>query len=184
MQEITYVTTNVYKLEELRFHTNISLVHRPLELPEIQSLDPIFVTKEKAKAAYAMIKSPVLVEDISVVFHAMGNLPGPLIKWFWTELGLEALCKMLNQFSDRSASAQVCFALYDGKVMKTFTGERKGTIATEPRGGASFGWNPIFIPEGQSKTWAEMTKEEQMKTSMRKIALDKLVKYLQNNKFV
>lgn len=178
MKPIIYVTTNLHKLEELRRHVDLPLVHKPLELPEIQSLDPIEVAIEKAKAAFQIVQSPVLVEDVSVVFHAMGNLPGPFIKWFWTELGLEVLCRMLDQYPDRSATCQVTFGLYDGKTLKTFVNKRKGTIAQSPKGSKSSGWNPIFIPDGQTKTWAEMDFEEQMKTSMRRPALKQLEKYL------
>ena len=54
----------------------------------------------------------------------------------------------------------------------------KGTIAESPRGERGFGWDPIFIPGGKTKTWGEMDVEEQRETSMRRIALKKLEEYL------
>lgn len=90
----------------------------------------------------------------------------------------EGLCKILDPYEDRSALAKVCFGLYDGKDLKMFEGEMSGTIAPKPRGEKGFGWDPVFIPEGNEKTWGEMDVLEQDETSMRKIALKKLEVYL------
>jgi len=56
----------------------------------------------------------------------------------------------------------------------------RGSIADTPLGSRGFGWDPIFIPSGYSKTWGEMTIEEQSSTSMRRIALKKLEKELKS----
>ena len=53
-------------------------------------------------------------------------------------------------------------------------------IAVTPRGETNFGWDPIFIPDGYSKTWAEMTPDEKNETSMRKPALEKLAHFLES----
>ena len=154
------------------------MVHKKLDLPEIQSLDYLEIVKQKAIAAYQEIQSPVLVEDTSLTFCALGKLPGTLIKWFLTELGKEGLCKILDSYSDRSAIAQACFCLYDGKKFELFVGQVRGTIASEPRGDQDFGWGPIFIPAGCIKTWGEMSTSEQDATAVRKLALEKLGAYL------
>jgi inosine/xanthosine triphosphate pyrophosphatase family protein len=57
--------------------------------------------------------------------------------------------------------------------------ERKGTVALHPRGPDEFGWNPIFIPDGAHKTWAEMSSEEQKSTSLRRLALSELQHHLE-----
>lgn len=128
-----------------------------------------------------MIQTPVLVEDTSLVFTALGRLPGPLIKWFLTELDNVGLCKLLDSYPDRSAVAEVCFGLYDGKTLEIFEGSIKGTIAESPKGERGFGWDTIFIPEGHTKTWGEMSPEEQGETSMRRIALQKLEAFLKKD---
>ena len=112
------------------------------------------------------------------MFTALGRLPGPLIKWFLTELDNAGLCRLLDSYPDRSALAEVCFGLYDGKNLEIFEGDIKGAIAETSRGERGFGWDPIFIPEGQTKTWGEMSPEEQKETSMRRIALRKLEAFL------
>lgn len=175
---LTFITGNPSKAEQLGRHLNYPVEHKKLDLVEIQSLNLRDIIKHKAREAYKQIHSPVLVEDTSLIFHALGRLPGPLIKWFLTELDNDGLCKILNGYEDRLALAEVCFGFYDGKELKIFEGQMKGTIAKSPRGERGFGWDPIFIPEGHTKTWGEMDHEEQKETSMRRVALKKLEAYL------
>ncbi len=178
LNSITFITGNAAKAEQLRRHLDYPVFYRKLDLDEIQSLDLKKIVEHKAKEAYKKIGSPVLVEDVSLAFHAFGKLPGPLIKWFLGELGNDGLCKMLDGHKNRNATAEVCFGLYDGKKLKIFEGKMEGTIAKKPRGKTDFGWDPIFIPKGSRKTNAEMSVEEQKKFSMRKIALKKLEVFL------
>ncbi len=182
MQDITFITGNPSKAEQLGRHLDHPVAHRKLDLPEIQSLDLLEIVEYKAKEAYKQAGGLVLVEDTSLTFKALGKLPGPLIKWFLIELDNAGLCKILDSYEDRSALAAVCFGLYDGKELKIFEGEAPGTIATTPRGERGFGWDPVFIPEGYTKTWGEMDTEEQKDTSMRRIALKKLEAYLKASK--
>ena len=78
-----------------------------------------------------------------------------------------------------SARAEVMYGYCDGGEVKVFHGSVEGTIARDPRGATNFGWDPIFIPKGHTeKTWAEMTGDEKHATSMRRLALEKLGKYL------
>ncbi|MCX6756121.1 MAG: non-canonical purine NTP pyrophosphatase [Candidatus Nomurabacteria bacterium] len=169
MKDITFITGNSSKAEQLSRHLGYPIKHLKLDIPEIQSLDLQEVTKYKAEQAYKQTNSPVLVEDTSLTFNALGKLPGPLIKWFLIELDNEGLCKILDSYEDRSALAKVCFGLYDGKDFRVFEGEIKGTISVKPRGDRGFGWDPVFIPEGKKKTWGEMEMDEQNETSMRKL---------------
>ena len=179
MKKITFITGNKAKAEQLEYHLKIKVAHKKLDLDEIQSLDLEKIVTQKAIDAYKIIKSPVLVEDVSLKFHAFGNLPGPLIKWFLEELGNKGLCRIINHYKkDRSATAEVNFCYYDGKKPMIFKGKIDGKIVAHPRGDKSFGWDPIFIPKGYNQTWSEM-KESDLRTSgMRKIALAKLEKYL------
>ena len=177
---LTFITGNVAKAEQLGRHLEHPVAHRKLDLPEIQSLDLHEIIKHKTKEAFKKVGGLVLVEDTSLTFNALGKLPGPLVKWFLTELDNDGLCKILNSYDDRSALAEVCFGLYDGKELKMFEGQMEGTVSASPRGERGFGWDSVFIPKGHEKTWGEMDAEEQKETSMRRIALKKLEEYLKN----
>lgn len=175
---VTFITSNASKAEQLARHLDYPVVHQKIDLAEIQSLNLKEIIKHKAKEAYRRVKKPVLVEDVSLTFLALGKLPGPFVKWFLAELDNEGLCRILNDYDSRRALAEVCFGLYDGEKLHIFEGKMKGVIAKHPRGKRGFGWDPIFIPEGQSKTWGEMSRKEQKETSMRRTALKKLEEFL------
>lgn len=178
MQTLTFITGNAGKARYLSDYFHLPVEHRKMDLPEIQSLDLKEVVEDKARRAFGMIRSPVLVEDVSLVFNALGKLPGPLIKWFFETLGNEGLCRLLDAFPDRSALAEVEFAICDDRKAHTFGGIMEGAIAETARGEMGFGWDPIFIPRGHAKTWAEMTDDEKHATSMRRIALEKMAEFL------
>lgn len=176
--DITFITGNPVKAETLRRMLDHPVSHHLLELAEIQSLDLREVVAAKAAEAFRIIQAPVLIEDSTLVFEAMGRLPGTLIKWFEQELGLEGLCRLADLHPSRAATGQVLYGLFDGTTLETFYGEAKGHIADHPRGENGFGWDPIFIPAGHSKTRGEMTREEQQECSMRRAALARLQAFL------
>lgn len=176
---ITFITGNKNKAEQLSKNLGISIKHQNLEIDEIQSLSLEEIVKDKAMKAYEILRSPVLVEDASLKYTAFGNLPGPLIKWFYKELGNSGLCRIINHYKkDRSALSEVLFCLYDGKEFKLFGGSKAGRISAYPRGEMGYGWDAVFIPEGSNKTRAEMDENERFETSMRKEAILKLKEYL------
>ena len=179
MDKLTFITGNAGKAKYLSDYFHLPVEHIKLDLHEIQSLNLREVVEDKARRAYEIVKSPVLVEDVSLVFRGLKKLPGPLIKWFLDTLGNVGLCKLLDTFEDRSAFAEVEFAICDGSEVHIFSGSMEGSIASNPTGKMGFGWDPIFIPRGYDKTWAEMTDSEKHSTSMRKIALEKMAKFLE-----
>ncbi|HVV15070.1 MAG TPA: non-canonical purine NTP pyrophosphatase [Candidatus Paceibacterota bacterium] len=178
MEKLTFITGNAGKAKYLSEHFHMPVDHIKLDLKEIQSLSLREVVEDKARRAYDIVKAPVLVEDVSLVFAGLKQLPGPLIKWFLETLGNEGLCRLADSLNDRSALAEVEFAICDETGVHTFGGSIEGTIAESPKGEMGFGWDPIFIPKGYDKTWAEMSDEEKHQTSMRKIALEKVSEFL------
>lgn len=159
MTEITFITGNQDKADYLNKWLGFPVQHKKIELDEIQSLDLQTVVDHKVKQAFQALGRPVLVEDVSLEFGALGRLPGTYIKWFEKELGTDGLCKLLEQYEDRSATARGMFGYYDGATLKFIEGSLKGKIASEPRGTNGFGWDPIFIPEGYDITRAEMDNQ-------------------------
>jgi non-canonical purine NTP pyrophosphatase (RdgB/HAM1 family) len=179
MKTLTFITGNANKADQLGRYLQFPVAHTSLDIEEIQSLDLEQVATEKEKAAYQILGTPVLVEDTALRIEALGRLPGTLIKWFLEELGNVGICKLLQGFPERKATAETCFALCDESGVHLFSGARAGVISDAPRGETNFGWNPIFIPEGGVHTWAEMDFEQQSRTSMRRLAIEKLQIYLE-----
>lgn len=179
IRELVFITGNAAKAKYLSSYFHFPVNHVKLDLSEIQSLDLRSIVEDKAKRAYEIVKKPVIVEDVSLTFLVLKNLPGPLIKWFLESIGNSGMCRLLGEQDDRSAIAEVQFAFCDDQGVKIFPGSVQGEIATTPRGTTDFGWDPIFVPLGHTKTWAEMSLDEKHETSMRKIALVGLKKFLE-----
>lgn len=171
-----FVTGNHQKLKEFEEILEVKLDSLDLNLNEIQSVEVEEVSEYKARQAYEILKEPVIVEDTGLYFEELKGLPGALIKFFVKKLALGHICSLVKE--NRNAKAITCIAYFDGKELKTFVGETKGEIAIEARGNNGFGWDPIFIPEGYDRTFAELTDEEKMSKFMRKEAIKKLKDFL------
>ncbi len=180
MKKLTFITGNAGKAKYLSDYFHLPVEHMKLDLKEIQSVNLKEIIEEKARSAYEIVKSPVLVEDVALTFKALKALPGPLIKWFLETLGNDGLCRLLDGFDNRDALAEVEFAICDESGVHTFSGSMEGSISVAPRGKMGFGWDPVFIPKGYKKTWAEMDDGEKHDTSMRKIALEKMSDFIKN----
>jgi len=109
-------------------------------------------------------------------FEAWNGLPGVFIDYFLKSIGIVGLLKMLTNKKNRKANAITYLGIFNGQKYKLFKGEIEGKIARKPKGKNGFGWDPIFIPKGHSKTFAEMNPDEKNMISMRKQALTKLKK--------
>lgn len=162
--EAFFVTSNHNKAREAAEILKLELHTVSLDLPEPQALDVAEVATHKALAARSALgdpDQPVLVEDSGIIFEAWNGLPGALTKWFLNSVGNEGLLRMLSSYNDRSARAvcAVAVAAADGYV-RAFVGGVGGSIAPEPRGGGGFGWDPIFVPHGHTKTYAELGPEK------------------------
>jgi inosine triphosphate pyrophosphatase len=137
-----------------------------LDLSELQGTMEEIV-KDKCRRAADIVQQPVLVEDTSLSFNAMGEMPGPYIKWFLSELGATNLYKMLEGFDDKTAQAVYTFAFSQGAGHEPVIFQARTSGKIVPKRGQDsmpgFGWNSAFEYEG--KTYAEMTKEEKDKIS-------------------
>ncbi|MGD8373559.1 MAG: non-canonical purine NTP pyrophosphatase [Candidatus Woesebacteria bacterium] len=176
--QLTFITGNPSKASYVADWLNYDLDHHNLDLAEIQSLDLREVVEDKAKRAYDILQKPVLVEDVSLTFDALGRLPGTYVKWFIQEAGLENLCRMLDSHDDRSAMAKICYAIYDGQQINFFEGQMTGRISMQPMGDGGFGFDPIFINDGYNITRAQMQEDEFKNASHRYEALTKLSEFL------
>jgi XTP/dITP diphosphohydrolase len=155
-----FVTTNEHKRREVQQILGVELERADLDLPEIQAIDPAEVATEKARAAREALGKPglpVIVEDSGLMVNAWDGFPGALTKWLMRSVGNEGLLRMLGGDEDRSARAVCVVALAeaDGRV-RIFRGEVPGTLAQRPCGEGGFGYDPVFVPEWSSLTYAEM----------------------------
>ena len=185
-KQVRFITSNAGKLAEVQRALSVvpstfEFVQANANIPEFQG-EPRFEAEEKCLyASKAVHDGPVVVEDTSLCFNALGGLPGVYVKWFLEKTGRKGLVNMLAAYEDKTAYAQCIFALSAGPgfPVHCFVGQIHGKIV-DPRGPQeSFGWDPVFEPdEGNGKTFAEMTKDEKNAISHRGKALKALCEFL------
>ena len=167
-------TGNRNKLEEFRrILPDYEIVGKNLKIEEIQSLDPYKVARHKAIAAYnANGFNPILVEETSLSCSGLGGRPGAYIKDFSEDIEMRRMiAETWLQGRDRAAVAKILLAVYDGSDVHMREGSTVGSIAEGLRGLNGFGWDDMFVPQGESRTFAEMSAAEKDQHSMRRKAL-------------
>ena len=167
-------TTNRHKLDEFRrILLDTELIGVKLDIEEIQSLDPYKVVGHKAIEAYrANDFNPILVEETSLALRGLGGRPGAYIKDFCEEAEMRRMiAEGWLRGRDRAALAKVLIAVYDGADVQIREGVTPGTISETLRGVNGFGWDDIFVPEGETRTFAEMSAADKDQHNMRRKAL-------------
>lgn len=184
-EKIYFISGNKGKISEFKnFIPSIQAIN--LDIKEIQSLDLKEILKYKLDEAFTMLETQeckdfdfLIVEDTSLFINSLNGLPGPFIKFFLESLGNEGLLKLIYSFSNNNIATAITNIGIKDKLGKYtfFEGKIDGVISPEPLGENGFGWDNIFIPNGSTKTFAQMNQKEKDNFSMRKIAIIKLKKY-------
>ena len=132
-----------------------------------------------------MLHRPVIVEDTSLYFNAMNNLPGPYIKWFLKEIRPIGLYKMLLGFEDKSARIVCTIAYHDGtsdfSTISLFQGCVEGHIVEPKNVPNCFGFDDCFQPNGYQTTFSEISVVEKNRISHRFKAVSNFREYFINN---
>jgi XTP/dITP diphosphohydrolase len=159
--EVLFATSNRHKFNEAKeilFNANVNILHFDFKHNEIRSDSLEEIAMEAATTAYKLAKKPVFVEDTGLFIDALNGFPGTYSAWAQKKIGNEGILKLMAGTANRSASFKTCIAFVNGKTKgeaRTFTAECKGQISEKPRGNDGFGYDPVFIPEGEQHTFAE-----------------------------
>jgi XTP/dITP diphosphohydrolase len=189
--QLCFATNNKHKLDEVakivdnRF-TILSLNELSVmeELPETQNTFQGNAL-QKAQFLYDKLKIPCFADDSGLEVDALNGEPGVISAMYAgpqrsSEDNMQLLLNRLGSSTNRNARFRTIIALVGLQETILFEGAIEGAITYEKRGALGFGYDPIFIPKGCSKTFAEMPVEEKNKMSHRAIATQKLVTYLKN----
>jgi len=176
-ETLYFITGNKNKFSELNAIIP-EIEQLDLDLEEIQETDAKNIIEAKLRKALKKRKGDFIIEDTSLYLDCLNGLPGPLIKWFMQKIGNEGIWKIAENYGNTKAEAKTIIGYAKNeKDIHFFEGSIKGEIV-KPSGETTFGWDPIFKPEGHSKTFQEMSKEEKNNISMRRIAAEKLKEHL------
>lgn len=175
---IHFITGNKNKFEEVKSILQ-NVEQLDIDLPEIQETDAHKVIEAKLREAFNHREGEFIVEGTSLYFDCLNGLPGTLIKWFMKSIGNEGLVNLVTKYGNNKATAKTVIGYAKStEEIHYFEGEICGTIVT-PRALSNFGWDPIFLPDGHQKTFAEMDASEKNEMSMRRIATQKLRNFLE-----
>jgi XTP/dITP diphosphohydrolase len=121
-----------------------------------------------------------IIEDSGLFIDPLGGFPGVYSSYILKTLGNPGILRLLGDRKDRDAVFRSCFGHFSThRGPALIKGECKGRIAFEQRGKEGFGFDPIFIPDGEERTFAEMSVEEKNSISHRGRALEALYNHLQ-----
>lgn len=194
-KKLVFATNNAHKLSEVR---DILGPARPvLSLSDIGCHDDIPETADtlegnavlKARWVSERFHCDCFADDTGLEVDALGGEPGVLSARYALANGAGSghdssansalLLQRMEGVNDRRARFRTAIVLIKDGREYLVEGIVEGTIATEPRGTDGFGYDPIFIPEGSNRTFAEMTAAEKNAISHRKRATDALLQLLE-----
>lgn len=156
-------------------------------LPDVEETGKTFEENAyiKARAAAQARHIPCIADDSGLCVDAIGGKPGVYTARYAPnrdfDLGMDKLLKELNDTNPQNRAAHfscVIVIAYPDGAYKAFEGRIDGNIATQKTGEAGFGYDPIFIPTGYTRSFAEFSSEEKNKISHRGRALQKFIDFI------
>lgn len=178
---IRFVTTSAGKyreVSELLCSHGIEVEHFDLLLPEVQadSLEEVVAYSVKVLAEESDFD--FLVDDSGFFVTALKGFPGVYSSYVHRTIGIAGVLALMEDMDNRQARFETVMGLHVDKGTHVFRGECRGTVTREPRGAAGFGFDPIFLPDGQGRTFGEMSIEEKNAISHRGNAAKQLAEFL------
>jgi XTP/dITP diphosphohydrolase len=186
--KLVFATNNKHKLKEVKaMLTNFEIV----SLADINCFDDIPETAATLegnailKANYITKKYGLhcFADDTGLEVEALNNEPGVYSARYAgkesnSENNMNKLLHKLSNISNRKAQFRTAIALNINNKQYTFEGICKGTILNKKQGASGFGYDPIFMPKGALKSFAQMDLDEKSTISHRGKAIEQLVNFL------
>ena len=189
-KEIVFATNNAHKLQEVREIVGSDC--RVLSLAEIGCHDDIPETADtiegnallKARWVKERYGYDCFADDTGLEVDALGGAPGVRSARYAAQEGgadhdsqanMRLLLRQMEGKTDRRARFRTVMALILDGQEHLYEGKVEGTITEGPRGNDGFGYDPVFLPQGESRTFAEMSADEKNSLSHRRRALDAML---------
>jgi len=160
--ELFFASSNQHKFQEAKkiltyFEVNLKFFDTSLQ--EIQSDSIKEISQHKAKHAFEQLKKPVIVEDDSLEIDSLNGFPGSYSSYVFKTIGNEGILNLVKKNRDANFHSTITFC--NENILKSFDGVVTGSIS-ETMKGDGWGYDPIFIPQNNSKTFAEMTNKNEL----------------------
>lgn len=190
MKKLVFATNNAHKLEEIR-----AILGDKVEILSLNDIDchaDIPETADtlqgnaalKAQYIYENYGLDCFADDTGLEVEALNGAPGIYSARYAggeghdSEANMKKLLSEMQDKDNRKARFRTVICLIENGKEHFFEGIVNGSIIRERKGGAGFGYDPVFMPDGYSETFAEMGNDEKNKISHRARAVQKLCEYL------
>lgn len=177
---LVLVTQNKHKLKELRplfKKYNVEFDTSSIQKHEIRSDSVEEIARVAAKVAFNSLKQPVVVDDTGFFVDSLNGFPGSYAAIVLKSIGYEGILKLMTDKAKRTSRFKTAVGFCDGERLEVFSGIMSGTVARTPAGEGGFGYDPIFVPTGFTKTYAELTLEEKVSISHRTKAFEEFLQW-------
>jgi XTP/dITP diphosphohydrolase len=182
---INFITSNKNKVLEAqaRLGPKFEVRQWDVECPEIQAdtLEEVALASARYVIEKHVPKEAFILEDAGLFVEGLKGFPGPYSHYVHDTLDCKGILKLLEDTKGNGRKARfeaVLVYAAPGKKPALFKGICRGKIAESEKGTNGFGFDPIFVPDGETRRFAEMKPEEKGKYSHRGLALKALVDYL------
>ena len=186
MKTLYFITGNKGKAQEAKtkfLDLNIDIVQKDLGYPEIQADNLEDVALFGAEHVQKKLNYPFILEDAGLFINELEGFPGVYSAFVFYKIGCSGILKLLDNLDKKNRKA-IFKSVYvynepDKKPM-IFSGECLGTITEKIIGQHGFGYDPIFIPDGETRTFAQMDTEEKNQFSHRGKSLERLKNFIKS----
>ena len=165
LSELFFASSNENKFQEAeRILTNLGVKvnFSKTTLEEIQSSSLSEIAEQKAISAYELIQKPVIIEDDGLFIDSLNGFPGPYSSYVYDTIGNKGIMNLLENSEFRDAKFVSIIAYLGGSDgVKLFESSIPGKISSAIEKGG-WGYDPIFIPDGESKTYANVSDKDKL----------------------
>lgn len=193
LEEIVFASHNEGKIKEIKklLAPYGIMVKSTLDmnLPDVEETGKTFEENSllKSRTIAKLVNMPCLADDSGLCVDALNGAPGVYSARYAPnrdfDKGMEKLLAEMEKSPNKSRNAHfscvISLAWPDGQY-KVFAGQVDGKIAFHKMGAGGFGYDPLFVPEGFTSSFAQMSQEEKNKISHRGRAVEKLKDFLNN----
>ena len=183
MKKIYFITSNPGKqieAEKRLSKVNIDVIQKNIGYPEVQADTLEEVVEYGAKNVREKINDTFILEDAGLFIKHLNGFPGVYSSYVFHTIGCKGILELLGDkhVKDRKAvfRSVIAYKKPENPSM-IFIGECHGKISNRELGKHGFGYDPIFIPDGETRTFAQMDLKEKNCFSHRGKSLEKLMDY-------
>lgn len=193
LEEIVFASHNEGKIKEIKkllapYGIKVKSA-LDMDLPDVEETGKTFEENSllKSRTIAKLVNMPCLADDSGLCVDALDGAPGVYSARYAPnrdfDKGMEKLLAEMEKSPNKSRNAHfscvISLAWPDGQY-KVFAGQVDGKIAFHKMGAGGFGYDPLFVPEGFTSSFAQMSQEEKNKISHRGRAVEKLKDFLNN----